>query len=173
MTWRASRRHTWRSLLARVMLSSVLLAACSGDAMPHRETVTIIGPDETARSFRVEVARTDRERQRGLMGRTELAHDEGMLFLFPEITGEPLQFWMKNTPLPLDILFFDLETRLVSVAMMEPCIDDPCPFYRSTAPAQYALEVPAGVIAALGLRNDLAPEEREQWRLEMPEAVRL
>ncbi|OZA94136.1 MAG: hypothetical protein B7X57_02600 [Erythrobacter sp. 34-65-8] len=64
--------------------------------------------------FRVEVAETVPQQQRGLMFRTELGPDEGMIF--PYRTPQLLGFWMKNTPLPLDIIFLDEDRRIINIA---------------------------------------------------------
>lgn len=161
----------WRTISFGVMLS-VTLASCASPAMKPRATVTLVGPAASV-SFSVEVARDDADRQRGLMGREALGEGEGMLFVFPEQPQQRLQFWMKNTLIPLDIVFFDRGGAFVSVATMDPCVADPCPLYPSVGGASYALEVPAGTLAAVGLGNDLAPEERARWRLDMPQNLRL
>lgn len=90
----------------------------------------------------VEIARTDEERARGLMYRTSLADDQGMLFVFDQ--PQELRFWMKNTKIPLEVFFFDQQGKFVSMQSMEPCIPDNCPSYPSHGLAQYALEVKAG-----------------------------
>ncbi|MBU6421484.1 MAG: DUF192 domain-containing protein [Gammaproteobacteria bacterium] len=101
--------------------------------------------------FTVEVANTDAERERGLMFRVHMADDHGMLFVFPDV--QPRYFWMKNTLIPLDIIFFDAHKRLINVsANTPPCKVDPCPTYGSTAPAKYVLELNAGMAAKLGLK---------------------
>ena len=64
--------------------------------------------------FRVEVAATPQEQAKGLMFRTEMGPDEGMLF--PSDTAEPRSFWMKNTPLPLDIIFIGPDRRIANIA---------------------------------------------------------
>lgn len=107
----------------------------------------------------VELATTAEAQAQGLMGRTQLPQGQGMLFVFPD--AAPRYFWMKNTLLPLDILYFSATGALVSVRSMEPCQADPCSVYPSDLPAQYALEVPQGFIAAH--RPDAL------WRLVLPE----
>lgn len=103
--------------------------------------------------YAVEVARTEAERERGLMFRDQLAAGHGMLFIHPR--QEPQAYWMKNTRIPLDILYFDDAHRLVSQQRdVPPCsLGDACPPYPSDAPARYVLELNAGEAARLGLRN--------------------
>jgi len=100
--------------------------------------------------YSIEIADNDASREHGLMERTEMARDHGMLFVFD--TDEPRAFWMKNTKIPLDMLFFDADRHLVSVQHdVQPCLADPCPAYSSGAPARYVLELNAGQSRAIGL----------------------
>jgi uncharacterized membrane protein (UPF0127 family) len=103
--------------------------------------------------FDVEVADDDAERARGLMFRDELGPGRGMLFIHER--EEPLAYWMKNTRIPLDILYFDASRRLVAQQRdVPPCaMGNACPPYPSRAPARYVLELDAGQAAALGLKN--------------------
>lgn len=92
---------------------------------------------------RAEVADTEPVRARGLMFRRSLAADRGMLFVFDR--PGPYAFWMKNTLIPLDMLWLDDEGRIVSLAVaVPPCRSDPCPTYPPDADARYVLEVPSG-----------------------------
>jgi uncharacterized membrane protein (UPF0127 family) len=94
-------------------------------------------------------ADTPEQRERGLMGVTDLGPYEGMLFRFPK--AENRGFWMRNTPMPLSIAYFDAGGRFVSHADMAPCGDsEKCPTYPSAGPAQYALEVERGRLAEVG-----------------------
>jgi len=102
-------------------------------------------------SFSVEIAATDAARERGLMYRTHLAAGHGMLFVYPN--AQLRYFWMKHTLIPLDILFFDAQRRLINVsADTPPCKADPCPTYVSATPAQYVLELNAGVAEKLAVK---------------------
>ena len=87
----------------------------------------------------VEVAATPASRSRGLMFRSELAEDQGMLFVFPE--EKVLEFWMRNTDIPLSIAFADASGRIVRIADMEPRSEA---LVSSGEPARYALEVNRG-----------------------------
>ena len=122
-------------------------------AQPEAQTgwkITLISPDGSRNvPVYVEVADTEAARERGLMYREHMDDDAGMLFLFPD--AAPLNFWMKNTLIPLDILFFDAEWNLVSTATMTPCVADPCALYPSEGPAKYALEVNAGFLKSNGI----------------------
>ena len=106
-----------------------------------------------AQRFTVEVADDDAERARGLMFRDELPQGHGMVFIHDR--EEPLAYWMKNTRIPLDILYFDNDRRLVSQQRdVPPCsAGDRCPPYPSEAPARYVLELNAGEAAKMSLAN--------------------
>jgi uncharacterized membrane protein (UPF0127 family) len=109
-------------------------------------TIDASGGEEV--EVRVEIADTDPERQRGLMGRTALPEDQGMLFVFG---GEQeLSFWMRNTLIPLSIAYIDSEGRIVDIQDMKPLDDDP-PHYVSAEPARYALEVNQGFFEEHGI----------------------
>ncbi|WP_310095534.1 DUF192 domain-containing protein [Pseudoxanthomonas sacheonensis] len=103
--------------------------------------------------YRVEIADDDAERARGLMFRDELATGTGMIFLHDR--EEPQAYWMKNTKIPLDILYFDNARKLVAQQRdVPPCTaGNACPSYPSNAPARYVLELNAGEAAKLKLQN--------------------
>ena len=103
--------------------------------------------------YQVEVADDDAERARGLMFRDELAAGTGMIFLHDR--EEPQAYWMKNTKIPLDILYFDNARKLVAQQRdVPPCTaGNACPPYPSNAPARYVLELNAGEAAKLKLQN--------------------
>lgn len=121
--------------------TTCLATACASDAWV----------DLAGTRYRVEVADDDAERARGLMFRDELPDGHGMLFIHDELA--PQAYWMKNTRIALDILYFDDDRRLVSQQRdVPPCsAGDRCPSYPSDAPARYVLELNAGEAARLGL----------------------
>ncbi len=103
--------------------------------------------------YQVEVADDDAERARGLMFRDTLAPGSGMIFLHER--EEPQAYWMKNTKIPLDILYFDSARKLVAQQRdVPPCsAGNGCPPYPSNAPARYVLELNAGEAAKLKLQD--------------------
>ncbi|HSS45094.1 MAG TPA: DUF192 domain-containing protein [Thermoanaerobaculia bacterium] len=94
--------------------------------------------------YRVELARTPEELAQGLMFRESLPGHTGMLFLFPG--SEVHKFWMKNTMIPLDMVWMDAEGKVLFVsASTPPCRTDPCPTYGPDLPATSVLEIAGGV----------------------------
>ena len=112
-------------------------------------TVTIDASGGEDVRVRVEVADEASEQARGLMYRTALAENRGMLFVFQR--EEQLSFWMKNTLIPLSVAFMDSEGRIVDIQDMKPLDDDP-PSYVSAEPAMYALEVNQGFFEERGVK---------------------
>ena len=105
----------------------------------------------TGQVFILEIAATPTERARGLMHREDLAENAGMLFVFAQ--ESLLNFWMKNTLIPLDILYMDSGGVVVDIQTMTPqpgVPDSELRTYPSAAPAQYALEINAGLAESLG-----------------------
>ena len=128
-------------LPAFVLLAAVLLAACT------RRPEVVIYSSRGPVSVKVEVADTPDARAHGLMYRNDLAPDAGMLFIFP--TESEQRFWMKNTPLALDMIFIGADQRIVGI------VPDTRPFTTTSlgvsAPSQYVLEVHAGFCAKHGI----------------------
>lgn len=131
------------ALCCLIATASCLLPGCaSTSAEPWVEL--------RGQRFTVEIADDDASRTRGLMFRDELPRDRGMLFVFEQ--EQPLAFWMRNTYIPLDILYFDSQRRLVSMAQrVPPCRSSRCPSYPSLGPARYTLEIASGRAAELGV----------------------
>ena len=105
--------------------------------------------------FAVEVAATPQEQARGLMFRTELDDFAGMIFPYrsPQILG----FWMKNTPLPLDIIFIDEDRRIINIAAQTTPYSLDSVY--SERPAMAVLEIAGGRAAQLGIK----PGDKVEW----------
>jgi uncharacterized membrane protein (UPF0127 family) len=111
------------------------LAATTGGASSATALLRLDGVE-----LRPELALTTSERQRGLMLRRKAPAD-GMLFVFPTATSGG--FWMKNTLVPLKIVFFDSRGRAVRTFRMTPCRKDPCRIYEPEKQYRFALELRA------------------------------
>lgn len=127
----------------KVLFLTTLLAGCAS-GQPWVEL--------KGQRYAVEVADDHEERARGLMFRDRLEAGTGMLFVHD--VEQPLAYWMKNTRIPLDILYFDEERKLVSVSRgVPPCsLGDRCPNYPSRGAALYVLELNAGVASQIGVQ---------------------
>ena len=139
----------------------------SPTASPEPTPTPALGPEIEAAAtagdceFFLEVANSAEKRQVGLMGRESMGRDRGMLFVFSE--ERVLGFWMKNTLIPLDIIFVDSGLTVVDVQTMRPeheIAPAPLPTYTSAAPALYAIEVNEGVAAECGIEPGDAVELR-------------
>ena len=108
------------------------------------------GKQRAPLSFTVQLAETEIQRRHGLMFMPYLPKQHGMLFVFE--TDAPRQFWMKNTQIPLDILFFASDGRLVNV------VHSAVPFSltarNSAGPARYVLELNGGVASEIDIQLD-------------------
>jgi len=96
--------------------------------------------------YRLELALTPEDQAQGLMFRESLPPNTGMLFVFP--TSEPHHFWMKNTMIPLDMIWMDEAGKVLFVsANTPPCKADPCPTFGPDGPARQVLEIAGGMAA--------------------------
>ena len=108
-------------------------------------------PDGTV--ITAEIAATRPDRETGLMHRTTLARNTGMLFVFP--ADSPYPFWMKDTLIPLDMVWMDAGKRVIYVeknAAPCPAIRLQCPSFGPSEPARYVLEISAGTADRLGIK---------------------
>ena len=141
--------HAIRYLRLLALLGALFFAVpvASDRIAFSRDTIHLVPPGKEPLSFEVEFAITPAERRQGLMYRAALDEKAGMLFVFDESALR--HFWMKNTPLSLDILFFTEERRLVHIVPnAEPNNDK---VISSFAPVQYVLELEAGSVSRFGL----------------------
>ena len=124
--------------------TSTALEATSG-----LRTLTIEASGGESVQVRVEIADEPDEQATGLMNRTALGEDRGMLFVFS--SEEDRSFWMKDTLIPLSIAYMNSEGRIVDIRDMKALDDDP-PHYDSAEPARYALEVNKGFFDERGVK---------------------
>lgn len=126
----------------------VLLMFLAGLLAASERFVTVYVQDKP---FIVEIADTPEKHARGLMFRRSLKDDRGMLFIFGE--DDYRSFWMKNTMIPLDIIYLNRERQIVDMHLsVPPCCGDPCPAYVSKFPARYVLELKGGMAEKLNLK---------------------
>ncbi len=130
-------------LFAFVLYFAVLAGAPACQSQPQ---VSITTRDGREIKFQVEIADTPAERQMGLQYRRELADNHGMIFLFPD--DESHAFWMKNTPIPLDIIFISAQRQIVGI------VENTIPFSldsRSVSgESRYVLEINGGLSKRYG-----------------------
>jgi uncharacterized protein len=157
------------NLLPVILIGSILLAGCSSVGLSQQSkpvvTPTPLPAITGAQSLPVvakivinkttinlEAANTPREQEIGLMFRASMPADRGMVFNFP--TAVPANFWMKNTLIPLDIIFLRGDKIMNIQANVPPCKADPCPGYGPTSNVliDRVIELNAGQAKKLGLK---------------------
>jgi uncharacterized membrane protein (UPF0127 family) len=126
----------------RVVVLLLMLGAlcgCSHPAAMPPKGLVIVQTSNGDATLHIEIADTQALRDRGLMGRTSLAPDDGMAFLWS--SSSTSSFWMKDTLMPLSIAFWDSAGNVVAIDEMTPCTSDPCETYG--APVAYVGAVEA------------------------------
>jgi uncharacterized protein len=138
--------HTLHAALRTItvlILCSYLMSACgvlSSYAQPQGQ-LRGCGP-----TLRLDIVATEDARQKGLMGVTELPDNYGMLFVFAD-TVQPA-FWMKDTLIPLEVVFMSKSGQIIAISAMEPQSET---VHAAPEPLPYALEVPQGWMAMHGV----------------------
>jgi uncharacterized membrane protein (UPF0127 family) len=141
-----------RPILTISLMSA--LAACSSHATangtaPLVARATFTGAAGEVMTSRLIVADSDDERALGLMGRTSLQPNAGMVFVFDAPTEA--SFWMKDTSIPLSIAFWGGDDRIIGIIEMPRCEHDPCPTYQPGRPYTDALEMNRGWFTRHGI----------------------
>jgi len=116
-----------------IFLLLVFLTSCT-----KYETILIDNGIEEIK-VKAEVADTQEKKERGLMFRERLGENKGMFFAFD--ADGTYAFWMKNTLIPLDIIFISSDFKILEIFHAEPCEEEPCKSYQTTKYAKYILEV--------------------------------
>ncbi|TMU57407.1 DUF192 domain-containing protein [Flagellimonas algicola] len=157
--------NNWRKVLFVLVGSMLFFSACKTEPKKEIKTNTItftkegeltISKSETdsiIASLDIEIAETDYETQTGLMYRESMEQKQGMLFIFPDVTHH--SFYMKNTQIPLDIIFIDENLKIDSFQKnAQPLDESGLP---SEGPVKFVLEINAGL--------------SDQWGLEVGDTV--
>src|SRR5918998_1318617 len=130
---------------------TVVATITAGGIEPHqivaKKPTVKLTPTQSnspAKTVFIEIADDTPEQERGLMFRKSLGPNSGMLFVYDDLAHR--SFWMKNTYIPLDMIFLDNDLKIIDIKKdVQPCLqEDPCPSYPSAGPAKYVLEVNAG-----------------------------
>ncbi|MBD2440801.1 DUF192 domain-containing protein [Nostoc sp. FACHB-110] len=156
----------WLSLLPMVL--SLLLMGCSTQTTANPTVDTANTPVQAVQNLGqnlpiaakaivpngttidLEVAVTPEQQQKGLMYRPALPNNRGMLFKFP--TAQPVQFWMKNVPVALDMVFLQNGVVQYVQAAAPPCANEPCPTYGPNVPIDTVIELRSGRASELKLQ---------------------
>jgi uncharacterized membrane protein (UPF0127 family) len=135
------RRHF---LVIALLLAAVPAWALETFGTSELTIQTAAGPQK----FSIELALTDAQMEQGLMFRRSMAPDAGMLFDFKQPT--PVTMWMKNTVIPLDMLFLDTSGRIIDIH--ERAVPYSTDIIASAAPSRYVIELNGGTVARLGIK---------------------
>lgn len=134
-------------IVLALCVAAVIIGCKPARSLPTVEAEIVSADNRSLGVFTVEVAATEEERAKGLMFRRELGAKEGMLFLFPH--ERLLSFWMKNTLIPLDMVFISHDWRVVGI------IEKATPLSEESRgvdrPSKYVLEFDGGTAARLGI----------------------
>ncbi len=135
-------------ILVVTVLLAVVIITFNGDREEIGLEISEVCYEDSC--FEVEIADDNQERAKGLMFRESLCDDCGMLFVYGDEGRYP--FWMKDTLIPLDIIWLDSDLRVVSIANAVPCTEDPCENYDPGVDALYILEINSGRSLEMGLK---------------------
>ena len=143
------RKIIWLSIIsvAAVFMAVAIFVVYPKFFLEKKKPVNFVVFPDNGLEIKVELAATPYDWAKGLMFRDKLAQNTGMLFVFPD---EAIRtFWMKNTLIPLDIIYISKDNKIVDIKEnFVPCPDSVlnCPTYQSKLPAMYVLELEAGVV---------------------------
>lgn len=127
---------------------SVISANSQAMMLPVDPDPLVVVTDSGEKHFRIEIADDQPKRSMGLMFRKDMADDHGMLFIFEQT--QPAGFWMKNTPMPLDLIFIDKHGKIRDILQGEPFSEA---VIASAEPVRFVLELKAGTAAKSGIKN--------------------
>lgn len=134
-------------LRALALVLALAAPSCKNEPQPAPAEPYTVAMKVGSETFRLEIADTPRKQQLGLMHRKSMPADRGMLFVFED--ERERSFWMKNTHIPLDIVYADVDGKVVSVKPMQPMDESPVP---SDGAAKYAVEINQGAAKRAGVK---------------------
>jgi uncharacterized membrane protein (UPF0127 family) len=155
-----ARRWPIRALLLLALTAGA--TSCNSEEPADAGEAGVVKMKIGRETFSLEVADTPKKQQLGLMHRKSMPQDRGMIFVFPD--EQERSFWMKNTLIPLDIIYMDAGGKVVSVKQMKPLDETSVP---SDGPAKYAVELNQGAAKRAGVAaGDVltVPEEAREPR---------
>ena len=136
------------AVFALALLLSPVRAGEAPMILPTDPTPLVVDGANGEHSFSIEIANTPDEQEQGLMFRQSMADDHGMLFAFDHT--EPLAFWMKNTPMPLDLIFISGRGKVKAIRRGTPFSTD---IVSPNQPVRFVLELKAGIAEKAGISD--------------------
>ena len=151
-----TRQSTLFSFLLAVLVLVLTIFAISFNAQPKGQVMADVSPEAKVcfreHCFRVELAKTPVEQARGLMFREHLDEGNGMLFVYENEAVRT--FWMKNTYIPLDIIWLDSDRKVIQIKRnAQPCDSNTCPTIGSKVKSRYVLEFNGGIAEKIELKT--------------------
>ncbi len=117
----------------------VVLLWLTTAVQPQQLSFEVISINMNEQHYQLQIADNNQRRMQGLMFRPTLAEDKGMLFVYPQ-SGN-YRIWMKNTLIPLTVIWMNEETEIVDIKLLLPCKQRSCPIYSAPEPARYIIEL--------------------------------
>ena len=140
-------RVTALVIIAAAAIYFIFIYGSNNGANPDEEymfkksgELTVLTSSGASVKIDIQIARTEFDRQLGLMFRKSMNENQGMLFIFPDVRVR--SFWMRNTEIPLDMIFVDTSKRIINIARNTTPYSDVS--YPSDGPAKYVIEVNGG-----------------------------
>ncbi|MCZ6723127.1 MAG: DUF192 domain-containing protein [Gammaproteobacteria bacterium] len=127
--------HKWRPRPVVYFLFFIFIGAAEANAIDFDRTQLFI----SGVTYTLEIAKTPKQRQQGLMFRQQLDIREGMLFIYPQPGNH--RIWMKNTRIPLSVIWLDENGVVIDVQILSPCDSDPCQSYGVSRVSKYIIEL--------------------------------
>ena len=121
-----------------IILSLLIVKIAIPDDINFEKGLLILNGEE----YLLEIARSTKQRRHGLMFRDHLGKRQGMIFIYPR-SGDH-RIWMKNTLIPLTVIWLDENKKVMGLKILPPCTTGPCPSYGVSKPSKYILELNSG-----------------------------